>query len=235
MNDRIERRVAHSTWPDADLDFRAEGDGLHFRGYAAVFGKPSQPLPFVETIRQGAFAKTLREKDAKKVFLNHNTDIVLGSTRQSFALSEDDRGLLADGDLPDNEWGRPVADGIRRKDIESMSFGFQTVKDVWTDDQGTKTAPWEGNHRELIEVKLFEVSIVTAWPAYTQTSASVRALAGELHLDADEVAEALRSLEAGADLTSDQVGILTQAINAKRRVIVPARLAHWREQFAPYN
>ena len=42
-----------------DVEFRAEGDTLSFTGYAAVFDSPSQPLPFVETIAQGAFSRKI--------------------------------------------------------------------------------------------------------------------------------------------------------------------------------
>src|SRR5574338_458273 len=127
-----EVRVAVESWPDADLDLRvtAEGNGLRFRGYAAVFDQLSEDLGgFRERIVPGAFTKTLRESRAIKMFLNHNSDIVLASTNKgTLRLSEDERGLLAEADLPDNEWGRPVADAIRRGDINSMSFGFQSLQ-----------------------------------------------------------------------------------------------------------
>ena len=61
---------------------------------------------------------------------------------------------------------------IERGDVTQSSFGFQTVKDAWT-GEGDKLT------RELIEVKLFDVSPVT-FPAYTQTEVSVRSLLGYL-------------------------------------------------------
>ena len=214
-----EVRVAVDTWPLADMEIRAEGDGLTFRGYAAVFNSDSEPLPFVERIRPGAFRKSLGEKRSIKMFHNHNSDIVLASTKaRTLVLSEDERGLLAEATLPDNYWGHYVRDAVKRGDIESMSFGFQTVKDSWSDD---------GAERELIEARLFEVSDVSGWPAYPATSASVRELAEAIDTEPDALAAAFGVLrEADAKLTPEQHELLIRAINTKYDLpVVPPRLA----------
>lgn len=214
-----EVRVAVDTWPLADMEIRAEGDGLTFRGYAAVFNSDSEPLPFVERIRPGAFRKSLGEKRSIKMFHNHNSDIVLASTKaRTLVLSEDERGLLAEATLPDNYWGHYVRDAVKRGDIESMSFGFQTVKDAWSDD---------GAERELIEARLFEVSDVSGWPAYPATSASVRELAEAIDTEPDALAAAFGVLrEADAKLTPEQHELLIRAINTKYDLpVVPPRLA----------
>jgi uncharacterized protein len=221
-----EVRIASETWPLEDIEIRTDGDGLSFRGYAAVFNSKSEDLGgFRETIRPGAFTKSLGEKRAVKMFLNHNSDIVLGSTRKgSLALSQDERGLLAEATLPDNEWGRPVADAIRRGDIDSMSFGFQTIKDSWSEDLTS---------RELIEARLFEVSPVTAWPAYPATSASVRELAAVIEAEVDDLAAAFAILrDAEARLTPEQASLLTQLINARSER--PVRRAFTEDERAVY-
>jgi uncharacterized protein len=221
-----EVRVAVDTWPLADMEIRADGDGLTFRGYAAVFDSPSEPLPFVERIRPGAFAKSLGEKRAIKMFHNHNSDIVLGSTRaKTLKLTEDKRGLLAEATLPDNYWGHYVRDAVKRGDIDSMSFGFQAVKDAWSEDL---------NERELIEARLFEVSDVSGWPAYPATSASVRELAETIDTSPDELAAAFAVLRAAdASLTPDQHDLLIRAINARYDFpMVPPRLADARRAWA---
>jgi HK97 family phage prohead protease len=221
-----EVRVAVDTWPLADMEIRADGDGLTFRGYAAVFDSPSEPLPFVETIRSKAFSKSLREKRAIKMFHNHNSDIVLGSTRaKTLTLTEDERGLLAEATLPDNYWGHYVRDAVKRGDIDSMSFGFQTVKDRWSDD---------GSERELIEARLFEVSDVSGWPAYPATSASVRELAETIDAEPDALAAAFAVLRASdGGLTEEQHQLLLRAINTKYiDKVTPPRLAEARAQWA---
>ena len=52
--------------------------------------------------------------------------------------------------------------------MTQSSFGFNVVKDKWIDEGALRT-------RELIEVKLYDVSPVT-FAAYSQTEVSVRSL-----------------------------------------------------------
>ena len=126
-----------------------------------------------------------------KMFLNHNSDVVLGSTKaKTLRLTQDERGLLAEATLPDSVWGHPVAEAIRRGDIRSMSFGFTVPRggDAWSDDRKART---------LHEVRLFEVSPVTGWPAYTATSASVRNLVDIIDWsDGDAIERVLDGLDA---------------------------------------
>jgi hypothetical protein len=139
-----------------------------FRGYAAVFNAESEPLPFIETIRPGAFRRSLNSGREIRMFVNHNSDMVLGSTRSgTITLTEDERGLLVEGTLPDTTYGRDLSILMRRGDVHSMSFGFSVPKggDAWSGD---------GQTRELQEVVLHEVSVVTGFPAYPDTSATVR-------------------------------------------------------------
>jgi hypothetical protein len=214
-----EYRVASETWPDADFEIRASTDGLNFRGYAAVFDSPSEDLGgFRETIAPGAFTRTLAEKGRSrkapiKMFLNHDWGIVLASTYGSeptLRLTEDKRGLLVDADLPDNEWGRPVRDAVVRGDINSMSFGFN----VTAIDKDVERAS-NGKERRVTELKLWEVSPVTAWPAYPATSASVRRLAALTDTDDDELEAAVRVLFSEDQLDDSQHGLLLRALNAR--------------------
>ena len=230
MDNMREIRVASETWPDADFEIRTAGDGFNFSGYAAVFDSPSEDLGgFTETIAPGAFSRTLAErgrskKSPIKMFLNHDWNIVLASTygkTPTLRLSEDERGLLVDADLPDNEWGRPVRDAIQRGDISTMSFGFNVTKDEYSDD---------GAQRRVSEVKLWEVSPVTAWPAYPATSASVRRLAELASTDTDELEDAIRVLFSEEQLDEDQHELILRAINARfHSPVVDAATATMRE------
>jgi len=212
MNDNHERRIAIETWPDADFEIRTEGDGLNFRGYAAVFDSQSVDLHgFIETIAPGAFAKSLRRRKGDiKMFHNHNWDIVLATKGAgTMRLAEDGHGLFVDADLPDNEWGRPVRDAVARGDITSMSFGFNVPKggDEWNEDH---------TRRRLNEVYLHEVSSVSAFAAYEATSASVRHLAELVEVAEDEMGDAIRVLLADdGELTEPQHELLIRAINAR--------------------
>ena len=203
-----EFRVAVDTWPGEEITLRAEGDGMTFSGYAAVFNSRSDDLGgFTETIRPGAFDKSLSQKRAIRMFWNHNTDIPLGSTKANLALAVDDRGLLASAKLPDTTAGRDMALLVRDGIVDSMSFGFQTVRDSWSEDL---------TQRELVEARLFEVSPVTGWPAYPKTTASVRELAEAIDAEPDALAEAFAVLrEQNAKLSPEQATLLTSLINAR--------------------
>jgi HK97 family phage prohead protease len=189
------------------------GTGMSFRGYAAVFNAPSQPLPFVETIRPGAFARSLRSRNEIKLFVNHDTSRVLASKRAgTMQLREDSHGLLVEAELPDTTDGRDMATLIRRGDVDSMSFGFSVPKggDSWSDD---------GQERELREVRLHEASLITGWPAYEQTSVSVRSLDGLVDatgLEADKLNQALSALENGETLNDELASVLDQAVTKLR-------------------
>jgi diaminopimelate decarboxylase len=69
--------------------------------------------------------------------------------------------------------------------------------------------------RELRQIKLHEVSVVTGFPAYTATTAQVRsidALAQRTGSDVDQLADALTVLEAGMNLSDDQAALLTETV-----------------------
>jgi HK97 family phage prohead protease len=190
-----------------DFEIRETGDGMSFTGYAAVFDSPSEPLPWTETIRAGAFARSLRSKNNVMMLWSHDTSQPLASTRsRTLRLSEDERGLRVEADLPDTTLGRDVAQLLRAGVVDSMSFGFSVPRngDAWSED---------GMTRELKEVRLHEVSVV-AFPAYPRTSASVRSLDAVVEATgADGVAlsSALDALEAGT-LTRDQAALLTDVV-----------------------
>lgn len=213
-----EVRVAIESWPEDDVELRADGDGMTFRGYAAVFNSWSEDLGgFRERIQPGAFAKSLAQKRAIKMFWNHNTDIALGSTRGNLTLTEDDKGLLAEAHLPDTQAGRDMSTLVRERIVDSMSFGFQTIRDEWSGLDSDRA------ERTLLEVRLFEVSPVTGWPAYPKTSASVRELAGVIGEDPDELAAAFGVLrDPAARLTRAQASLLTSLINARSDAPVKA-------------
>jgi uncharacterized protein len=201
----------------ADVEFRsftgelrAEGDGSTFVGYAAVFDSPSEPLPFVERIAPGAFAKSLRaRKQDIKLYVNHNSDMVLASRRSgSLRLSEDSIGLRVEADLPDTSYARDLKDLMQRGIVDKMSFGFQVDRrgDKWNED---------GTERTLTSVRLFEVSVVTGFPAYEATQAAVRSLeklSERTGMAVDELSEALDLLAEGAELPADKADLLLAAI-----------------------
>ena len=218
MTTTVERRVN-----TVEFDVRngeASSDGMSFTGYAAVFDSPSEPLPFTEVIKGGAFQRSLKSRNEIKLFMNHNTDVVLGSSRAgTLRLSEDSRGLLAEADLPDTTAGRDLSVLMQRGDVNSMSFGFSVPPrgDKWSEDGAT---------RELHQVRLHEVSIVTGFPAYQATTASVRSLdilATRTAVDVDALSDAITRLEAGETLEAEHADLIAEVVS-KLRADQPSNL-----------
>jgi exonuclease VII small subunit len=93
-----------------------------------------------------------------------------------------------------------------------MSFGFSVPSggDSWSAD---------GQTRELREVRLHEVSIVTGFPAYQATTASVRSLDGLVEatgLESDKLNAAIDALEKGEMLSDELAEVLDTAIGRLR-------------------
>ncbi len=152
----IERR-------SAELEIRASGRKLE--GYAALFGVRATIADFEEEIRSGAFAASLADGD-KLALVDHDPTKVLGRTRNnSLRLSEDSRGLHFAVDLPKTSLANDVLALAESDSLGGASFGFIAKRDTWA-----------GTLRTLHEVDLREVSIVSAWPAYPETSVSARSL-----------------------------------------------------------
>jgi HK97 family phage prohead protease len=204
------RRITVNEFEIRDL---GEGDGMAFTGYAAVFNSASEPLPFIERIAPGAFANSLSSRNEIKMFVNHDTTRVLASKRAgTLRLSEDAHGLRVEADLPPTTDGKDLAILMKRGDVDSMSFGFSVPSggDTWSPDGAT---------RELREVRLHEVSIVTAFPAYTATSAGVRSLdnlAAATGADVSQLDAAITKLEAG-EMLDDDAAMLIESVVQKLR------------------
>lgn len=138
--------------------------GRRLEGYAAVFDKPARIGSFTETIRAGAFSATLADRHDILALIDHLPGKLLGRTSSgTLRLAEDSNGLAFSLDLPGTQAAHDVLSLAERGDLGGMSFGFSA-----TDEN------WNGDRRELRAVTLFEISIVTAWPAYSGTTIAAR-------------------------------------------------------------
>jgi uncharacterized protein len=153
-------------------EFRAEqeDDKLRFKGYAAVFDSLSENLGgFRERIAKGAFGESVLKDDVRALF-NHDANYVIGRNKSgSLRLLEDSKGLYFEAEAPETQWARDLAVSVNRGDINQCSFGFYALEDDWQIEAGEDI-------RTLKRCQLFDVSIVT-YPAYAQTSASIRSIA----------------------------------------------------------
>jgi HK97 family phage prohead protease len=167
MKEQFERRFI----PFESAELRADGE-LEMTGYAAVFNVPATIAGmWDEEVAPGAYSKTIQENDIRALF-NHDPNIVLGRNKaKTLELEEDGHGLHVRLMPPDNAWGRPVVDAVKRGDITGMSISFRAIKFEWRKAlEGSK----ELDRRVIREAKLFDVSPVT-FPAFESTSISARA------------------------------------------------------------
>lgn len=155
-----EKRIAYTT-----LDLRQSQDGATLYGYAAVFDSPSEPMPFVEYVKRGAFQKTIKDGADVRLLIDHEGVPLARTKSGTLKLIEDERGLAVEANLdPMNPDAARVISAMKRGDLSQMSFAFRTIKDAWSEDRSV---------RELREVQLYDVSVVT-FPAYEQTVAEIR-------------------------------------------------------------
>lgn len=176
-------------WP-VEFQLRAEeGASPVIRGYAVVFNQLSEDLGgFREKVAPGAFARSLAQNDIRALW-DHDPKYVLGrNTVDTLSLGENDHGLWVEIEPPATSWARDLLKSMDRGDVSQMSFGFVTRSDHWEDGA-------EGPIRTLMDVDLFDVSVVT-YPAYPQTSAEARDKATALRQAArpgDDGGEAART------------------------------------------
>ncbi len=154
------RTIAYS-----NLEVRAENDGRTLTGYAAVWDSPSEFMGFTEFVKRGAFTKTLNDGADVRLLIDHDGVPLARTKSGTMALEEDERGLRVEAELdPMNPDAARIMSAMKRGDLSQMSFAFRTIKDSWNGDRTV---------RELREVQLFDVSVVT-FPAYEQTVAELR-------------------------------------------------------------
>ena len=156
---------------------RADGEGKpKIVGYASVFDKPTKIRDwfgeFTEVVRPGAFTAALEAQSDVRALVDHDPVRILGRWPKpgTLQLSQDATGLRMEIVPPDTQAGRDIVESIRRGDVSGASFGFQVRAggDKWTKVDG------EDEQRELTDLDLFDVSVVT-FPAYESTSVGLRA------------------------------------------------------------
>lgn len=203
------------------VEMRDEGAGrISFRGFASVTDVPYAVWDWLgeyeETICRGAFTKSLREQDDVRFLVNHDGVPMARTKSGTLTLSEiskpedDPQGRGQTGlwvEAPDLDASNPTVQEIRsamlRGDISEMSFGFIATRQEWNEDY---------TERRVLELRLLDVSIVT-YPANPATSA-------ELSDDRSVVREAaLRALDAGRVLTSEQRAFFREAVEQRDALV----------------
>lgn len=128
---------------------------------------------FEERIAPGSCTKSLREADIVALW-NHNSAQPLGRTSAgNLKLSNGTRGVEPELKPADTSYARDLAELVKAGVVRGWSFGFEVVKDEWTNDAGELADAWTGTKRTIREMKLIEVSPVT-FPAYDSTEIASR-------------------------------------------------------------
>lgn len=120
-----------------------------FEGYASLFGKPDLAG---DVVLPGAFRRALSRQrpGGIRMLFQHDPVRPVGIWRE---VREDSKGLFVRGELlPEVQQGRELISLLGAKAVDGLSIGFKTKRAR----QDRKTG-----HRYLIEVDLWEISIVT--------------------------------------------------------------------------
>jgi HK97 family phage prohead protease len=153
------------------------GEDRTLTGRAWVYGSPTQigrgPAGFRETIKTGAGRKSINDGDI--VLLdNHQTHQPLARmSAGTLELKDGQNGGDWVATPADTSYADDVIKNVRAKNYGGCSFGFEVIKDKWTDDEGNTASPMTGTRREILEMKVHEISVCT-FPAYGDTSVSAR-------------------------------------------------------------
>lgn len=178
-------------------------DGRTLEGYAAVFDSPTAVRdsegPFEETIRRGAFERSLAKRTPILQW-DHGRDPAVGTAPIGDIedVREDDHGLYVRAKLYDHPSTERVRLAIKGQSVKGMSFRF-TVPDGgehWDKRDGV-------DRREIRAADIAELGPV-AFPAYDATTVSIRTFLAQI--DAEERAALVRELAAELGRLSDFVG-----------------------------
>ena len=136
------------------------------------YNSKSVDMGFFEIITPTAFNKTLADGYDVKAIVNHNMSQILGRVKNnSLRLESREDGLYAECDLPNTSYANDVYNLIKDGYCNTMSFGFECIKDEWKYVEGEEI-------RFLQEVKLEEISFAVALPCYEGTDSVARSIRG---------------------------------------------------------
>jgi HK97 family phage prohead protease len=152
-----------------ELKKEPDADGV-FEGYLSTFGNVDQGM---DVIQRGAFTKSLGSGRKVKLLWQHDPTQPIGVWDE---LQEDERGLYGKGRIAkDVAKGAEAMSLLRMGAMDGISIGYRTIQ-----------AEREGNGavRKLIEVDLFEASLVTFPMNELATVTDIKSIATERDFEA---------------------------------------------------
>lgn len=130
------RRMSERRASTGPIEVREADDGkLHVGGYASVFDQPYDMGFYSETVKRGAFTKTLNEGAQVHLLLNHSGLPLASTMNDTLTLKEDGIGLRYDATLdPEDPDSASAVRKIRSGLLQQSSFAFQPIRQAWSDD-----------------------------------------------------------------------------------------------------
>lgn len=196
ITDRGQLTREDRSYTIADVEVRDVGDGtVAFEGVASAVDFPYNVRDafgeFTEVIVDGAFKKTLKEKDDVRLLVNHEGVPLARTKSKTLTLAADPHLRSAARLDPSNPTVQEIRSAMSRGDLDQMSIGFRVTRQEWNEDYTERT---------IREVQLFDVSVVT-YPANPATTAALRSIDDVMrHLEAGDFDEPeLRRLIAKAE------------------------------------
>ena len=123
--------------------------------YFSSFGNKDSDGDIME---KGSFKKSINENLSRiKHFKNHDPHLAVGRILE---LGEDSKGAYAVSQMSKSTIGRDTLIEYQEGMITEHSHGFQTVREAFSKEKGANV---------ISEVKLWEVSSLTAWGANSNT------------------------------------------------------------------
>lgn len=170
---KVRKGASALNFPLEFKDFVADEDRIgEFVGLASVYGVKDLHN---EAVMPGAFTKTIAERGGRiKLLYQHDVTRPIGIGE----VSDSEAGLILRGRLAMNTaGGREAYEQVKAGVIDSLSIGFDTIKEKVVDKV-----------RQILEIRLWEVSLVT-FPANTlATISAIKAAAYALPEGADDLA-----------------------------------------------
>jgi HK97 family phage prohead protease len=206
------------TVPFSVSSAQANGDGLTFEGYAAVYDTPTRITgwegDFDEQIAMGAF-RAVAAGAYPVLMFEHGRHPLIGTMPLGKITDarEDPAGLWIEARLIDNWLIQPVRDAVAAEALDGMSFRFTVDGDdgeVWVDRPGDVPL------RTLTSVSVPELGPVV-FPAYEPTTASVRSLLDNLELPVIGQAPAGARAASGRGDGDQGNGLLSRSLSERFR------------------
>lgn len=139
-------------------------------GYAVTFNQPSNPLPFIEYIRPGAF-DNVDMSQVRLLYAHDYNNILARVDSGTLSLKVDDKGLFFVANIPDTTLGNDVYANVQNGNIKGLSFNAvidPNGGDTWSQDDHGNVIHTITQFKQLNEISL------TPIPAYTETSVQVK-------------------------------------------------------------